>query len=53
MKKLLFRKKTAKLSYPMSAKSDKFFIQKEKKQNYHGPSVPNLILSYQALCITK
>ena len=46
-------KNPAKLSWPMSAKSDKFFIQKEKKQNYHGPSVPNLILSYQALCITK
>ena len=40
---------------PVSAKSDKkFFIQKEKKtQNYHGPWVPNLILSYQALYITK
>ena len=41
------------LSWPMSAKSDIFFIQKEKKQNYHGPQVPNLILSYQALYITK
>ena len=41
-------------SWAMSAKSDKtFFIQKEKKQNYHGPWVQNLILSYQALHITK
>ena len=47
-------KNPTKLSWPMSAKSDKFFIQKEKKtQNYHGPWVPNLILSYQALYITK
>ena len=31
-------KNPTKLSWPMSAKSDKFFIQKEKKtQNYHGP----------------
>ena len=37
--KKIFRKKTpTKLSWAMSAKSDKtFFIQKEKKQNYHGP----------------
>ena len=32
------KKKPTKLSWPVSAKSDKtFFIQKEKKQNYHGP----------------
>ena len=31
-------KKPIKLSWPMSVKSDKkIFIQKEKKQNYHGP----------------
>ena len=31
-------KKSSKLSWPMSAKSDEiFFIQKEKKQNYNGP----------------
>ena len=42
------------LSWPMSAKSDKKnFIQKEKKQNYDGPWVPNLILSYEALYIMK
>ena len=53
--KKIFRKKTpTKLSWAMSAKSDKtFFIQKEKKQNYHGPWVPNLILSYKDLYITK
>ena len=35
----IFRKKTStKLSWPVSAKSDKtFFIQKEKKENDHGP----------------
>ena len=43
MKKLLFRKKNpVKLSWPTSAKSDKFFIQKEKHktkiiESYHGP----------------
>ena len=31
-----------------------FFIQKEKNtQNNHGPWKPNMILSYQALYITK
>ena len=32
-------KKRSKLSWPMSAKSDKkvFFFQKEKKKNYNGP----------------
>ena len=42
MKKLLFRKNPTKLSWPTSAKSDKFFIQKEKHktkkiESYHGP----------------
>ena len=40
MKKMLFRKKPTKLSWPMSAKSDKtFFLFKKKKktQNYHRP----------------
>ena len=49
-------KNPAKLSWPMSAKSDKKknFIQRERKtQNYDGPGVPNLIFSYQALYITK
>ena len=39
-KNILFKKKKpTKLSWTMSAKSDKkIFIQKEKKtQNYHGP----------------
>ena len=33
-------------------KTKKIF-RKKTPQNYHGPSVPNLILSYQALYITK
>ena len=33
-------------------KTKKIF-RKKNPQNYHGPSVPNLILSYQALYITK
>ena len=38
MKKILFRKKKPTiLSWPMSAKSDKNFYSKRKKQNYHGP----------------
>ena len=39
MEKMLFRKKNpAKLSWPMSAKSDKnFLFKKKKEQNYHGP----------------
>ena len=37
-KKLLFRKKPTKLSWPMGAKFDKnIFYSKRKKQNYHGP----------------
>ena len=31
----------------------KNIIQKKTQQKYHGPWVPNLILSYQALFITK
>ena len=31
----------------------KSIIQKKNPQNYYGPLVPNLILSYQTLCITK
>ena len=34
-------------------KMKKNIIQKNTPQNYHGPSLPNLILSYQALYITK
>ena len=30
-----------------------FLFRKKKKQNYYGPWVPNLIVSYQALHITK
>ena len=40
----------------MSAKSDKncfLFKKKKNPQNYDGPCVSNLILSYQALYITK
>ena len=39
----------------MSAKSDKksFYTKRKKTQNYHGPLGPSLILSYQALYITK
>ena len=38
----------------MSAKSDKnLFFTKKTTQNYHGSWVPNLILKYQALYITK
>ena len=50
-----WEKKPTKLSWPMSAKSDKnfFYSERKKAQNYHGPWVPNLILSYQALYITK
>ena len=32
---------------------NKNIIQKKTPQNYHGPSVPNMILSYQAFYITK
>ena len=48
-------KKPTKLSCPMSAKSDKksFYSKRKKTQNCDGPWVPNLILSYQALYITK
>ena len=55
MKKIFRKKNPTKLSWSESAKSDKKnFIQKEKKtQNYHGLLVPDLILSYQALYITK
>ena len=31
----------------------KKMIQKKNPQNYHGPWVPNLILSYQTLYIAK
>ena len=33
------RKKRTKLSWPMSAKSDKnfFYSERKKAQNYHGP----------------
>ena len=31
----------------------KNIIQKKNPQNYHGLSVPNVILSYQAFYITK
>ena len=39
MKKYYSEKPPTKISWPMSAKSDKFFFlfKKEKKQNYHGP----------------
>ena len=38
IKKQSLDKKPTKLPWPMSAKSENFFIQKEKKkQNYHGP----------------
>ena len=37
----------------MSAKSDKNIKKTKNTQNYHGPWVPNRILSYQALYITK
>ena len=30
-----------------------FYSKRKKTQNYDGPSVPNLIFSYQALHITK
>ena len=57
-KKYYSEKKLTKLSWPMSAKSDQKISylkskKKKKKKNYHGPWVPNLILSYQALYITK
>ena len=32
---------------------NKNIIQKKTPQNYHGSSVPNVILSYQAFYITK
>ena len=51
-------KSDQKISYLKSKKKKKkkFLIKKakkKKKKNYHGPWVPNLILSYQALYITK
>ena len=56
-KKYYSEKKLTKLSWPMSAKSDQKISylksKKKKKKNYHGPWVPSLILSYQALYITK
>ena len=44
-----------KLSWPMSVKSNKkiFYSKRKKTQNYHRSWVPNLILSYHALYITK
>ena len=38
-KKYYSGKSRAKLSWPMSAKSDKkiFYSKRKKKQNYHGP----------------
>ena len=56
MKKNIIQKKNlTKLSWPMSTKFDKtiFLFRKKKPQNYHGPLMPNLILSYQAVYITK
>ena len=34
-------------------KERKKYYSEKNPQNYHGPWVPNLILSYQALYITK
>ena len=53
-KKIYSDKKPTKL-WTMSAKSDKFFYysKRKKTQNYYGPWMPNLILGYQALYITK
>ena len=31
----------------------KVLFRKKNPQNYYDPLVPNLILSYQTLCITK
>ena len=49
------KKNPTKLSWPMSAKSDKYFLfkKKQKTPDYHGLLVPNLILSFQAFYIMK
>ena len=54
-KKYYSEKSPTKLSWPMSAKSDKkkFLFKKKKPRNYHGAWMPNLMLSYEALYITK
>ena len=55
MKKIFRKNHPTKLSRPMGAKSDKklFYSKRKKTQNCHGPLALNLILSCQALYITK
>ena len=55
-KKYYYEKKSHKiiLAYECQIRLKNVYLKKKKNtQNYNGPWVPNLILSYQALYITK